>query len=212
MAKTPEGTYKCECGKEFLKSQSINAHYSRCKVHRGEKYVARSNDPFKNLSILERQAIYEKRDLHKRLRCDDNYYICPTYGREVPLSFFGKCKIHNDPVWFPTRLSVFNKYIQCSKWVIPSQGRHLCVYAEFNDAATHAARYHKFDTSLVVKVQNWHAISMLIKYGRAYLPYIRPEIIKEVRKIVPALGCTWEQSKASNVWSYSIIHADTQKK
>jgi hypothetical protein len=68
MAKTPEGTYKCECGKEFLKSQSINAHYSRCKVHRGEKYVARSNDPFKNLSILERQAIYEKRDLHNRGR------------------------------------------------------------------------------------------------------------------------------------------------
>ena len=29
--------YKCECGRTFEKSQSINSHYSRCAVHRNGK-------------------------------------------------------------------------------------------------------------------------------------------------------------------------------
>ena len=29
--------YKCECGREFEKAQSINAHYSHCLVHRNGK-------------------------------------------------------------------------------------------------------------------------------------------------------------------------------
>ena len=37
-----EGHYICECGREFEKSQSYNAHLSHCKVHLGdEKYQAR---------------------------------------------------------------------------------------------------------------------------------------------------------------------------
>ena len=30
--------YKCECGKEFEKSQSFNAHKSNCKIHYQVKY------------------------------------------------------------------------------------------------------------------------------------------------------------------------------
>ena len=36
------GHYVCECGKEFTKAQSYNAHLSHCKVHLGEeKYQTR---------------------------------------------------------------------------------------------------------------------------------------------------------------------------
>lgn len=52
--------YKCECGREFEKAQSINAHYSRCKVHRGDKYVARKDYPFRNLSAEKRNEIHTK--------------------------------------------------------------------------------------------------------------------------------------------------------
>lgn len=39
--------YKCECGKEFMKFQSLNAHFSHCKIHResiGKEYHKRAHE------------------------------------------------------------------------------------------------------------------------------------------------------------------------
>lgn len=33
-----EGEFKCECGREFTKSQSLYAHQSKCKIHLGDRY------------------------------------------------------------------------------------------------------------------------------------------------------------------------------
>lgn len=33
-----EGEFKCECGREFTKSQSLYAHQSHCKIHLGDRY------------------------------------------------------------------------------------------------------------------------------------------------------------------------------
>lgn len=52
------GKYRCECGREFEKSQSLNSHFSRCKIHRGESYTPRSGYAFRNLSDEDKQKIF----------------------------------------------------------------------------------------------------------------------------------------------------------
>lgn len=47
-----EGHYVCKCGREFIKSQSYNAHLSHCKVYLGdERYQKRKNDVNKNFKV-----------------------------------------------------------------------------------------------------------------------------------------------------------------
>lgn len=38
--------FRCKCGKEFPKSQSLYAHQSHCKIHLGDRYTGKNNARF----------------------------------------------------------------------------------------------------------------------------------------------------------------------
>jgi hypothetical protein len=66
--KIGEGNYKCECGKEFLKSQSLNAHFSHCLIHRKgepEKLRGGNKDWSKGLTKETDVRIKHQNDSHK---------------------------------------------------------------------------------------------------------------------------------------------------
>ena len=61
--------YKCECNKEFEKSQSLNAHYARCIIHReGNPIKKRNNgggwnkglDKHSDIGVLNQSASLSK--------------------------------------------------------------------------------------------------------------------------------------------------------
>ena len=75
-----EGEFKCECGREFTKSQSYYAHQSYCKIHLGDRYeqiaairskTSRNNitkynkDPSNN---AKRQEAYKKQSATRKLQ------------------------------------------------------------------------------------------------------------------------------------------------
>ena len=45
------GHYTCECGKEFKKSQSFNAHKSNCRIHLGEQRWSELEEIRKSRSV-----------------------------------------------------------------------------------------------------------------------------------------------------------------
>lgn len=149
-------------------------------------------------------------DPHKRLLCDSDYYIRPSYGpnsSSMSMGFFGKCTAHDEALWLPTRFA----RLPSINGIPLKTGRDFGVYADFSDASAKAARYKKTDVPVVVKICLPHPVLLLVKSGRTFLHSIHPNYVKEVRKLAPALGLTWEQSKEANVWSYSIISADLRK-
>ena len=64
--KLENGNYKCECGKEFYKYQSLNAHFSHCLIHTNAlgKNIARVSHKgsmhWENKSKEEQQQIHKK--------------------------------------------------------------------------------------------------------------------------------------------------------
>lgn len=59
------GEFKCECGREFTKSQSLYAHQSHCKVHLGDRY---DPDKHKGWNIGDARAWNQGRTM------DDPFY------------------------------------------------------------------------------------------------------------------------------------------
>ena len=57
-----KGHYICECGKEFIKSQSFNAHKSSCRIHLGdEKWQARMAKSKQNLAKATAAVAHHKK-------------------------------------------------------------------------------------------------------------------------------------------------------
>lgn len=151
-------------------------------------------------------------DPHRRLVMND-YHVSPSYGRNSANLFdlmkTEKCLPYFGYLWFPSKLSRLT-YLQHHLFSRPD--RKIPVYIEPNDASTKAACYRRHDTPIILKLDVQQALVVTKKTGKGFLAYITPQHIAEVRKVVPALGHTWEESKAANLWSYSIIYADKQKK
>lgn len=151
-------------------------------------------------------------DPHRRLLNDD-WYVSPSYGRNSANLFditrVEKCLPYFGHLWFPSKLSRLT-HLQSGLFLRPD--RKFTLYIDSNDASTKAACYRKHDTPIILKLNPEQSLMVTKKTGKALLPYISPHYILEVRKVVPALGHTWEESKAANAWSYSIVYADKQKK
>lgn len=85
------GNYVCECGREFSKSQSYNAHLSHCKIHLGDtKYNARlvqQRNSFKLANIQKSKIKTELREA-KHNELSNNWastlHYCERCGKLLP--------------------------------------------------------------------------------------------------------------------------------
>lgn len=81
--------YKCECGKEFEKSNNLNAHKSHCLIHLGpEKYYLRNKVQMQKMSKLGNNK--KKQDKSERLLIWINEkHVCEKCGK-VMTEKYGK--------------------------------------------------------------------------------------------------------------------------
>lgn len=57
-----QGSYVCECGREFTNSQSFNGHKGHCKIHLGEERYNKNHS-----LVLDKQSMMAKTASEKRL-------------------------------------------------------------------------------------------------------------------------------------------------
>ena len=63
-----QGKYICECGREFISSQSFNGHKSNCKIHAeaiGKEFYQSSKDPEvrkQMIGAVKQKAIIKKQE------------------------------------------------------------------------------------------------------------------------------------------------------
>ncbi len=81
------GHYVCECGREFDKAQSYNAHLSHCRVHLGDE---RYENQYRNRQIKgykiandQRHAEYVERELKEKLEWESTDHFCETCGKKL---------------------------------------------------------------------------------------------------------------------------------
>ena len=91
------GHYVCECGKEFNKAQSYNAHLSHCRVHLGEeKYLARLNKSKESLYKGSLKAGEKARnnkldkELKAKIEWESEIHYCERCGKELPHNYEDK--------------------------------------------------------------------------------------------------------------------------
>lgn len=80
-----KGHYICECGKEFIKSQSFNAHKSSCRIHLGdEKWQARMAKSKQNLAKATAAVAHHKKVAReaKQAQWDSESHFCKRCGKQ----------------------------------------------------------------------------------------------------------------------------------
>jgi len=103
-----DNIYKCECGKEFIKFQSLNAHFSHCDYHHQCLGTIRKLRPSEiNHSMnWENKSEEEKQEIYKKV---GQTYHQKILNKEIIPSFLGKH--HTEESKEKTRLSTI-KYIE----------------------------------------------------------------------------------------------------
>lgn len=106
--------------------------------------------------------------------------------------------------WLPMRLSKWNNFKKHRIIFFSNKRRYYRMYQQPDVASSKAACWHKSDTPLILRI---HAEGYMFNHV-LHAEQIYFDDVKEVRQVVPAIGKSWEESRFTNNWSYSIIDAD----
>ena len=60
--KIKENLYRCECGREFEKHQSLNVHFSHCLIHRKGKPLNRDNKIWREKCLRWNKGLKKETD------------------------------------------------------------------------------------------------------------------------------------------------------